>query len=77
MNNKNRGYALIFNHEDYHPEADEDQGLPLGKRIGTQNDCDRLKNCLSDLGFKVRVFQDLPKSDVHKTLEKCKCLFVV
>lgn len=53
MNHKNRGMALIFNHEDFHPKT------LLRKRTGTNYDADSLANILNDLGFDVTVHRDL------------------
>lgn len=64
MNNKYRGYALIFNHQKFAKSFEE--------RRGTDVDCDRLEKCLTALDFQVFVFKDLIKLDVLKTLEECK-----
>lgn len=71
MNNKCRGFALIFNHENFDPENDEN-GKQLVKRTATDIDCCRLEKCLKKLHFKVSVFNDLNKLNVLKQLEKCK-----
>lgn len=72
MNNKYRGYALIFNHETFKLDPDENESKKLTERTGTHVDCDNLRQCLEGLGFKVFVFQDLIKLDVYKKLEECK-----
>lgn len=58
MNHKNRGIALVFNHENF------DIG-GLSKRSGTNVDCECLVNRLEILGFNVQVFHNLEYSDLY------------
>ncbi|KFQ86375.1 Caspase-6, partial [Phoenicopterus ruber ruber] len=61
MNHQRRGVALIFNHEHFFWQ------LMLPDRRGTLADRDNLKRSLTDLGFEVRLFDDLK---VEEVLEK-------
>ncbi|KAF2898556.1 hypothetical protein ILUMI_07627 [Ignelater luminosus] len=58
MNHKNRGLALVFNHEifDIHE---------LRRRSGTSVDCENLVARLEKLGFDVKVFHNLEYPDIH------------
>ncbi|KAF5303850.1 hypothetical protein FQR65_LT08107 [Abscondita terminalis] len=51
MNHKNRGLAIVFNHEHFNVGG-------LSRRSGTKVDCETLVSRLEKLGFDVRVFQD-------------------
>lgn len=51
MSHKNRGLALIFNHETFHRED-------KSKRTGTDKDRDRLTEVLKVFKFNVRNFED-------------------
>ena len=78
MNHKRRGKAIIFNHMDFKPS------LKLESRHGTNFDRDNLEVKLKDLGFKVVVYDDLPKSAVESILKQTSkedhseadCIFV-
>ncbi|NXK36369.1 CASP6 protein, partial [Piprites chloris] len=58
MNHQRRGIALIFNHEHFFWH------LKLPDRRGTLADKNNLERSLADLGFEVRVFDDLKAEDV-------------
>lgn len=62
MNNKNRGLALIFNHEKYHDDN--------WSRDGTCVDSERLCETLHLLNFDVRVYDDLLSSDLSQVIEE-------
>lgn len=53
MNHRDRGIALIFNHETF-VKPDK------SKRLGTDLDRDRLSGVLGTLGFDVKIFEDYP-----------------
>lgn len=71
MNNKERGFAVIFNHINFHSEAKKS---PV-KRTGSQVDCDRLEKCLNGLGFNVIVLIDLTLSELYYQLGECERKF--
>ncbi|NXA15210.1 CASP6 protein, partial [Sapayoa aenigma] len=62
MNHQRRGIALIFNHEHFFWH------LKLPDRRGTYADRNSLKRSLTDLGFEVRVFDDLKAEDVMQKI---------
>ncbi|XP_068043510.1 caspase-6 isoform X1 [Anomalospiza imberbis] len=62
MNHQRRGLALIFNHEHFFWH------LKLPDRRGTMADRNNLKHTLTDLGFEVRLFDDLKKEDVQQRI---------
>lgn len=64
MNHKNRGLALIFNHERF----DND----MKPRNGTQVDRERLSETFRALDFDVRAYDDLKQSEILDQLEKGK-----
>lgn len=64
MNHKNRGLALIFNHERF----DND----MKHRSGTQADRERLCETFRALDFDVRIYDDLKQSEILDQLEKGK-----
>ncbi|XP_066173907.1 caspase-6 isoform X2 [Sylvia atricapilla] len=64
MNHKRRGVALIFNHEHFNWR------LMLSDRRGTMKDRDNLKLSLTDLGFEVRLFDDLEVEDVKQKIKE-------
>lgn len=66
MDNKNRGIALVFNHEHFYENA---------RRLGTEKDRDRLKVSLERFGFEVRVFNDLTFDKMEEELDKGLCHF--
>jgi caspase-like apoptosis-related cysteine protease len=61
MKHKKRGMAIIFNHEtfDKHPP-----------RHGTNKDRDKLEHTLKDLGFDVKVHNDLYFENIMKIVKK-------
>lgn len=63
MDHKNRGLALIFNHEVF-----IDTGL--GTRRGTQVDCDRLQKTFTALNFDVRITNNPTELDIRCILKK-------
>ncbi|XP_023780492.1 caspase-6 [Cyanistes caeruleus] len=64
MNHQRRGVALIFNHEHFF------WCLMLQDRRGTMADRNSLKRSLTDLGFEVRLFEDLKAEDVLQKIEE-------
>ncbi|XP_009067765.1 PREDICTED: caspase-6, partial [Acanthisitta chloris] len=62
MNHQRRGIALIFNHEHFYWQ------LRLSDRRGTFADRDNLKRSLTDLGFEVRLFDDLTTKAVMEQI---------
>ncbi|XP_056346764.1 caspase-6 isoform X2 [Oenanthe melanoleuca] len=64
MNHQRRGVALIFNHERFNWR------LMLKDRRGTTEDSNNLKRSLTDLGFEVRIFDDLNAEDVQKKIDE-------
>ncbi|XP_021381153.1 caspase-6 isoform X2 [Lonchura striata] len=62
MNHQRRGLALIFNHEHFFWH------LKLQDRRGTWADRNNLKCILTDLGFEVRLFDNLKKEDVQQRI---------
>ncbi|NXD02224.1 CASP6 protein, partial [Certhia familiaris] len=64
MNHERRGVALIFNHEHFFWR------LMLRDRRGTMVDRNNLKRSLTDLGFEVRLFDDLKAKDVEQKLNE-------
>lgn len=63
MDNKNRGLALIFNHELF-----VDPGL--GTRRGTQVDCHRLHKTFTALNFDVRITNNPTELEIRSILKK-------
>ncbi|XP_017108317.2 caspase-1 [Drosophila bipectinata] len=63
MNHKNRGLALIFNHEFFDIPS-------LKSRAGTNVDSAELESALQGLGFKVSVHKDCKFRDILKHVEK-------
>lgn len=64
MNHKNRGYALIFNHESFA------EYLCLEKRAGTFTDCNELVGVLENLHFNVHVYNDLEYHEIINEIEE-------
>ncbi|XP_034241794.1 caspase-1-like isoform X2 [Thrips palmi] len=68
MNNGHRGKALIFVHTDYEP------ALQLKRRRGSKTDVGRLQRCFSNLGFKVKTYNNLNinvlKHVLHETSQE-------
>ncbi|XP_055298996.1 caspase-1-like isoform X2 [Sitodiplosis mosellana] len=63
MNHKNRGLAVIFNHEEF-----DDSEWPA--RYGTDKDRDNLRKTFAALNFDVQVHEDRKRSQMKKILEK-------
>ncbi|KAK3911328.1 Caspase-1 [Frankliniella fusca] len=63
MNHKERGVALIFNHE--HFEA----RLNLKSRSGTEHDCKNLERSLKALGFEPKVYHDLTNVELMNVID--------
>lgn len=65
MNNKIRGYCIIFNVED------------VGGRIrnGTNIDAKRMENCFKHLGFHVVVRQNPSRAIINSTMKGCKLIY--
>uniref|UniRef100_A0A8C5M3S5 Caspase-6 n=1 Tax=Leptobrachium leishanense TaxID=445787 RepID=A0A8C5M3S5_9ANUR len=61
-NNPKRGLALIFNHEWFFWQ------LTLPERRGTNADRENLQRRLHDLGFEVRVYNNLKSVEVHEKI---------
>ncbi|XP_063237670.1 caspase-1 isoform X2 [Bacillus rossius redtenbacheri] len=57
MNHKNRGVALIFNHENFKMGT-------LRSRTGTTADRENLSSCLKELGFTVTIYNDLAQKQI-------------
>lgn len=64
MNHKERGLALIFNHERFEPR------LNLKPRSGTEHDCKNLENSLKNLGFEVHVYSDLTNTELMEIINR-------
>ncbi|NXU62093.1 CASP6 protein, partial [Horornis vulcanius] len=64
MNHQRRGVALIFNHEHFFWR------LMLLDRRGTMADRNNLKRSLTDLGFEVRLFDDLKAEDMLQKIDE-------
>ncbi|NWU23009.1 CASP6 protein, partial [Dyaphorophyia castanea] len=64
MNHQRRGVALIFNHERF------SWRLKLTDRHGTTADRNNLQRSLTDLGFEVRLLDDLKKEDVLQKINE-------
>ncbi|XP_069697916.1 caspase-1-like isoform X2 [Periplaneta americana] len=63
MNHPNRGIAVIFNHEVFDINS-------LKQRNGTNVDRENLQYALTDLGFDVRVFDNLTTKQIRDEVEK-------
>lgn len=63
MNHKNRGIALIFNHETFF-----DFDMPIRK--GTNVDRDRLEQTFAGLGFDVRVHDNKTEAQIKSILQE-------
>ncbi|XP_054736450.1 caspase-1-like [Anastrepha obliqua] len=63
MNHKNRGLALIFNHEHFDIPS-------LKPRQGTNVDCDNLSAALKKLHFQVNTYKDCKLRDILKYVDK-------
>lgn len=63
MNHKNRGMAIIFNHENF----DDFNDLP---RRGSNKDLSRLKKTLESLNFEVESHTDLSANEIKEKIRK-------
>lgn len=64
MEHKERGLALIFNHENFEPN------LKLKSRSGGSEDCKKLKQVLEIYSFKVQVHSDLTHIQIIEVINK-------
>lgn len=64
MHHKNRGKAIIFNHENF-------EIRDLKPRAGTGLDCFNLESSLKKLGFDVTPYVDLTLDQLEKKLDHC------
>ncbi|XP_064552626.1 caspase-like [Drosophila montana] len=62
MQHKNRGMAIIFNHEHFEVPT-------LNSRAGTNADCANLSRVLKQLGFDVSVYKDCRYSEILSTIK--------
>lgn len=62
MKHKNRGIALIFNHENFEIPS-------LKSRSGTEEDCKRLYASLKNLQFDVRIHKDKKLKEMQKIID--------
>lgn len=69
MNNKKRGKAYVFNHENFNP------GLELKPRMGTAKDRDNLYMRLRELDFEVKYFDDLTFFELTNKIVSCKYVY--
>lgn len=72
MNHKNRGLALIFNHENFDIPS-------LKSRQGTNVDCENLSAALKKLHFQVNTFKDCKLREILKHVDHGKiscCSFI-
>nr|CAD7575557.1 unnamed protein product [Timema californicum] len=65
MNHKNRGVAIILNHEFFEIKT-------LKDRSGTKVDCEKLSSTLQGLGFNVFPYHNLRLKDITKVIEEGK-----
>lgn len=63
MSHKNRGYALIFNHEYYENNAHS-------ARDGTNIDCKSLRDTLTNLQFEVYTYKDQSRDQIFSIMTK-------
>lgn len=63
MKHKNRGMAIIFNHEHFDIHS-------LKSRTGTNVDSDNLSKVLKSLGFRVTVLTNLRAEDINKYIQQ-------
>lgn len=63
MNHKNRGKALIFNHDRY-------LDIDLEIRKGSFKDSEDMEGCLNELGFDVDVFHNLKYGEIMEHIEQ-------
>ncbi|XP_075147267.1 death related ICE-like caspase isoform X2 [Haematobia irritans] len=62
MGHRNRGLALIFNHEHFTVQT-------LKSRSGTNVDCDNLARCLKQLDFDVQIHKDCTLKELVRHVE--------
>lgn len=62
MRHKNRGLALIFNHEHFEVPT-------LKSRAGTNVDCENLARCLKQLDFDVTIYKDCRFKELQRIIE--------
>lgn len=65
MDHKNRGLALIFNHETFY-------SFDMPTRKGTSVDRDRLNQTFAGLGFDVKVYDNQTEAEIRTILENGK-----
>lgn len=68
MNHPDRGYCIIFNHEEF-----KDDIMP--RRKGSQFDADRLYATFTALGFSVKVHNDLDCDKIKIKINECKYIY--
>lgn len=66
---RNRGIALIFNHEHFHPFT------KLGSRFGTEKDGEDLKNILLELQFDVHLYKDITYRKIKQIIDEGEYMF--
>jgi hypothetical protein len=64
MSHKNRGIAMIFNHEHFHVQSG------FKSREGTNRDRDQLKKTLSKLKFDVKAYDNLTFKALFREVNK-------
>lgn len=62
MDHKNRGIALIFNHETFY-------NFDIPTRKGTNVDRDRLQETFTMLGFDVKIYDDRTEREITTILQ--------
>lgn len=70
MDHKNRGLALIFNHENFEVEN-------LAIRRGTNEDSRNLEETLKTFNFIVTTYKDLTYDAIKRKIEEGKQLLIV
>nr|CAD7408142.1 unnamed protein product [Timema cristinae] len=70
MNHKNRGVAIILNHEIFEIKT-------LKDRSGTKVDCEKLSSTLQGLGFNVFPYHNLRLKDINKVIEEGDTCFIL
>lgn len=68
MNNKPRGYCVIFNIHDF-SKARREKTASLKDRKGTDADAEALSEAFSYLHFKIKIYKDCTAEELCKTLE--------
>lgn len=67
MNNKNRGIAVVLNHENFFNHKSRD---------GTEVDRNKVESSFGNLGFKVKIFKDLTTEKIQIILKTSKFLMI-